>query len=176
MPEADILSAKEIEKRFKTGREELKLGNFYEAQEEFSIISEKTAHLPEKHNLYNSYLALTEVMLGETASLRGCRRYAHNEHSNCETLCNLALAEIKCNQRKKALDAVSRCMKIDPENKRAKAILAKIDTRRKPIIPFLKRSNSLNKILGKISYKTNNKNHNTIIKKYSSTSLHNFIL
>lgn len=163
------LSSEEIGRHFKAGKEELKLMNFFEAYEEFNILTNTKNLSPEEQSLYSSYKALAQVMLGETNAISQLRESIKSQDANSDLFCNLALAEIKCNKRKNALNAVNRGLIANPNCKRAIAIKKKIDTRRKPIIPFLNRNNSLNILLGKVSYKTSNKGRKSRSSKYGST-------
>ncbi len=176
MPANNMLPQAEIDKIFSIGKEELKLTNFYEAFEKFNMVVNQSNLDNNNHDLYLSYLGLSRVMLGEINAIDECREIANvPQQRNADICCNLALAEIKLNERNNAIAAIKKSLSYDPHNSRAIAIKRKIDTRRKPTIPFFNRNHSLNILLGKISYKTMAKNRKARINKYSST-LTNFII
>ena len=66
---------------------------------------------------------------------------------------NLALVYLKLNRKREAVGAFKRGLKIDRSNKKIyEAWKNTVGIRRKPAIPFLPRSNFLNKAIGKWTY------------------------
>jgi len=63
---------------------------------------------------------------------------------------NLGKAYLASDQRKQAHDAFTKGLEFDNRNKSLLAELKKLGRRRKPVVPFLKRSSPINKGLGKL--------------------------
>lgn len=66
---------------------------------------------------------------------------------------NLGKAYLAANKRKDAYASFQKGLEIDIENRDLLSELKKIGIRKQPPFPFLKRSNPLNKYIGKLSYK-----------------------
>lgn len=67
---------------------------------------------------------------------------------------NLGRAFLKGNNKKEAIEAFQRGLKIDPDHKGIKWELKKLGSRKKPPLSFLDRSNPLNIFLGKLMNKS----------------------
>ena len=61
---------------------------------------------------------------------------------------NLGRAYLKAGKKKEALNALRQGLRNDADNKEIRLELARLGTRRKPPVPFLKRSNPINKYIG----------------------------
>ncbi len=61
---------------------------------------------------------------------------------------NLGRAYLKGNKKREAVNAFNKGLKHDPENHDLLWEIRKLGTRRKPAVPFLKRSNPINKYIG----------------------------
>ncbi|MFI5294538.1 MAG: tetratricopeptide repeat protein [Thermodesulfovibrionales bacterium] len=66
---------------------------------------------------------------------------------------NLGKAYLASNQRKAALDAFREGLKHDSKHKELQSHTAKLGWRKNPVIPFLDRSNPINKYLGKLRHR-----------------------
>ncbi len=66
---------------------------------------------------------------------------------------NLGKAYLTCNKKKAALDAFREGLKHDPKHKELLSHMAKLGSRKNPVIPFLDRSNPINKYLGKLRHR-----------------------
>jgi tetratricopeptide (TPR) repeat protein len=66
---------------------------------------------------------------------------------------NLGKAYLAAGRRLEAVTAFDKVMEIDPENSETMDIMKKVGARRKPVMPFLERSNPINKYMGKLLYK-----------------------
>lgn len=103
-------------------------------------------------NKYRSYEALTRVCLGDKHAVEACREVAAEDVKDVEVHYNLALAEYKLNNRRRAVLAVQRGLVIDAANTELLRLRALMGTRRQPLIHFLDRNNVVNKWLGKLTY------------------------
>jgi len=66
---------------------------------------------------------------------------------------NLGKAYIAAGRRREAFIAFNKVMEKDPENRELGNILKKIGSRRKPFVPFLRRSHPINKYMGMLLHK-----------------------
>jgi tetratricopeptide (TPR) repeat protein len=66
---------------------------------------------------------------------------------------NLGKAYLAANKKKEAVESFQEGIKIDKNNEELLNEMKKLGTRRKPPLPFLKRSNPVNKYIGKLTYK-----------------------
>jgi tetratricopeptide (TPR) repeat protein len=66
---------------------------------------------------------------------------------------NLGKAYLAAGRRMEAVTYFGKAKEIDPENSEARDIMKKIGARRKPVVPFLERSNPINKYVGKLLFK-----------------------
>jgi tetratricopeptide (TPR) repeat protein len=105
-------------------------------------------------HLYMSYLGVTQVLLNDVSGLNLCRRAAQEEGHRGEVFENLARAELKLGHRKQACDALRRGMRLDKGNAGLRALREDMGVRRHPCLSFLDRDNPLNRLLGKITYRT----------------------
>jgi hypothetical protein len=101
---------------------------------------------------YRSYEGLTRVCMGEKHAVELCREVAANAIRDVEVQYNLALAEFKLDNRRRAVLAVQRGLSIDAANAELLRLRALMGARRQPVISFLNRDNAINKWLGKLTY------------------------
>lgn len=66
---------------------------------------------------------------------------------------NLGKAYLTCNKKKAALDVFREGLKHDPKHKELLSHIAKLGSRKNPVIPFLDRGNPINKYLGKLRHR-----------------------
>lgn len=66
---------------------------------------------------------------------------------------NLGRAYIAADGKKEAIEALKKGLKIDPEDREILTELQKLGVRRKPPVPFLERSNPINKYIGMLLHK-----------------------
>ena len=154
---------------FKLGQEELRLQNYTQALDHFSFLVALSKPSDQHFPKYQSYLGLCQVLLGENEGISLCRESAKSIPDSVSIKCNLALAELQLNKRNNAISALESGIKLDPKNKHLKKLHSRLDTRRKPFLPFVSRDNFINIVVGKISYKANRKRSESIrIGKYSN--------
>ena len=103
-------------------------------------------------NKYRSYEGLTRVCLGDKHAVEVCREIATEDIKDVEVHYNLALAEFKLNNRRRAVQAVQRGLSIDATHPELRRLRTLMGSRRQPVINFLDRDHAVNKWLGKLSY------------------------
>lgn len=101
---------------------------------------------------YRSYEGLTRVCLGDKHAVELCREVAAEDLNDVEVYYNLALAEYKLNNRRRAVQAVQRGLSIDAANPELRRLRTLMGSRRQPVISFLDREHAVNKWLGKLTY------------------------
>jgi len=114
----------------------------------------KTLESIDEHaELYNSVLSgygLTLVLNSDKNGLLMCRDAASNEVFDGEVFLNLACAEWHSDNRKRAVDAVRRGVKIAPDHTQLNRACAKLDCRKKCCFSFLPRGHKLNRLFGRM--------------------------
>ena len=63
---------------------------------------------------------------------------------------NLGKSYLAAGRRLEAVAVLNKVMEMDPENRETRDIMKKVGARRKPVVPFLERSNPINKYMGKL--------------------------
>ncbi len=65
---------------------------------------------------------------------------------------NLARVRLLANDRRGAVRAIARGLKLDPNHRGLRGVREEIGVRRRPTIPFLSRDNVLNRLLGRMRH------------------------
>lgn len=104
-------------------------------------------------NTYRSYEGLTRICLGEKSAVALCRDAAADDLRAVEVHYNLALAEFKLKNRRRAVLALQRGLVIDSANPELRHLRAVMGNRRQPVLRFLSRDHPLNKWLGRLTYR-----------------------
>lgn len=138
----------EAEELFTAGIEAFKNGKHLEAAD----LLEKAMAL-ERKPIYCSSLAV--CLAREKSNLKRavslCKEAIKNDPKNSLHFLNLGRVHIMANQKKDAIRILYMGLR-HSENREIIAELNRIGRRRRPVIPFLERSNPLNKFLGKLIY------------------------
>ena len=87
--------------------------------------------------LYRSYHGLSLVNCGDFSGLNLCRNAAGMETIDADVFLNLALAELRMKHRKRACNAVSLGLDIDPRHSGLQKLRRSMGMRRRPCVPFL---------------------------------------
>ena len=153
---SDVEFLSEVNRIFATGLQNFEERNYQEALSFFSKATDSAEAFDPHRHRYLSYMGVCEVMLGNISGLERCRQAALEETKFADVFCNLAIAEFNHFSRRRALAAIHKGMRVDPKSDALPTLLNQIDTRRRPTIPFLSRDNSVNRILGRVSYKLGN--------------------
>jgi len=146
-----ILSAENL---FRKGLAALSGGDAREARALFhaAIQAERRRGIRRPQMRYLSFYGLS-VALSEGATVeavRACEVAARSEQATADLFLNLAKVYEMAGKLTRALDACERGLLMDPDHPGLRAILARLDRRRTPPLPFLDRSNPLNRWLGKV--------------------------
>ncbi len=129
---------------------------FYAAIEFFTNAMKTDGKKSGFYNKYLSFISLCQVLNGDKSSLNILRELATNDCCDGDIYCNLAIAEFISKHRRRAFDAIAKGQKIGADHNGLELLYEMLDTRRPPVISFLKRDNPVNITLGKISYKLKN--------------------
>ena len=104
------------------------------------------------HDLCLSYQGLALVYAGDVSGLNLCRHVAARDSRQPDIYANLALAELRLRHRRRAWEALSRGLALDESHARLRQVARIMGTRRRPVVPFLRRDNPLNRWLGRATY------------------------
>jgi hypothetical protein len=104
-----------------------------------------------------SWYALTLVLVERNSNLgmQLAEQALRAAGPDPEILLNCARIHLALNQRERAARAVSRGLARFPDDARLLAARDAMGTRRSPVIPFLPRSNPVNRFLGKLRHRWN---------------------
>jgi len=100
-----------------------------------------------------SFIGLTRIILGDPEGIKQCRTAAHFEHYDADVYYNLAVAELKVRDRRRAVDAIRAGLVIERDHRGLNKLRRKIGQRRAPVLRFLSRDHALNKMLGRLTYR-----------------------
>ncbi|MGD2075276.1 MAG: hypothetical protein PVI91_12560 [Gammaproteobacteria bacterium] len=145
---------REARTEYRLGRSFFDKGRWKSAASHFGQAERISGREDVYRQLYRSCHGLSLIYAGDVSGLNLCRNAAGLETVHAAVFLNLALAELRLHHRKRACQAVSRGLKVDPRHKELLALRRKMGVRRPPFIPFLKRDNLLNKWLGKATYRS----------------------
>jgi len=135
------------------GHDSLMAKDYKAAQREFR---EALNSIDEHDELYNkaaSYLGLAQVLTSDRNGLLLCRDAASSGVVEGDVYLNLACAEWHANNRKRAIEAVSRGREIDANHQQLVRASILIDSRRRNTVPYLPRQHLLNRLLGRMMRK-----------------------
>lgn len=98
-------------------------------------------------------LTLTLVARDELKGVAFCEEAIRRGGDEPDALWRLALVYLATFRKDRAIRELRRGLEIDPRHPRLLATIDSLGIRRKPVIPFLHRSNPLNKFLGKLRHR-----------------------
>lgn len=100
---------------------------------------------------YLSYygLSLAQAGLSTQIALQACKTAVLKQTNDPVLFLNLGRVYLLTGKPVRAMEAFERGLRLAPEHKALRMELAKIDRRSRPAIPFLDRSNPVNRWLGK---------------------------
>ena len=139
-------SAKDAKKYFSSGKKYFKKGNVDGARLAFERAYRFDSENPE----YMSYHGLSEALRWHKIGygLELCTRAIKRDFTNPEFYVNLARVYKEAGNKKGALTALKKGLRFKPEDNAIHEMLIELGARKRQIIPFLKRSNILNRTLG----------------------------
>jgi len=137
------------------GIEACKKGQWKEGLAVLGKVAEADRQGAELNGQFYSYLgygiARYERRVKEGLAL--CQHSIKLQFYEPENYLNLARVHLLARNRRKAVEALNRALKLNASNPGAMALAREIGWRRRPVIPFLSRSNFLNRLLGRLSYR-----------------------
>ncbi|HVR12007.1 MAG TPA: hypothetical protein VMW75_28450 [Thermoanaerobaculia bacterium] len=95
-------------------------------------------------------IALRQQRLGE--GLKLCQHAVKLEFYQAENYLNLARTHLLADHRRAAVRAVADGLKIERDNRQLLELHHELGVRRRPVLPFLSRSNPFNLLLGRIRH------------------------
>ena len=141
------------------GIEACKKGQWKEGLAVLGKVAEADRQGAELNGQFYSYLgygiARYERRVKEGLAL--CQHSIKLQFYEPENYLNLARVQLLARNRRKAVEALNRALKLNASNPGAIALAREIGWRRRPVIPFLSRSNFLNRLLGRLSYRLRRK-------------------
>jgi len=85
--------------------------------------------------------------------LKLCEHAVKIQYYEPDNHLNLARVQLMTSDRKGAVASIARGLKLDPNHKGLKELRLDIGVRRRPVIPFLSRTNLLNQLFGRLRHK-----------------------
>jgi tetratricopeptide (TPR) repeat protein len=95
-------------------------------------------------------IALRQQRLGE--GLKLCQHAVKLEFYQAENYLNLGRTHLLAGQRRAAVRAVADGLKIEPDNAQLLELQHDLGVRKRPVLPFLSRSNLFNLLLGRVRH------------------------
>lgn len=146
------MATESSEGQFKEGLVFLKNDNLEKATRAF----EKAYKEDKESARYMSYYGMCAALRwGEIGlGIELCTRALKKEFYKAEYYINLARVYLKADNKKGAIAVLKKGLRFDPENDIIHGELVRLGARKRPIIPFLRRSHPVNKFLGIFLRKT----------------------
>ena len=145
--------AQQVQQEYQLGLAFFRRRHWKAATRHFRMVDQKSGRQDIHQHLYRSYHGLALVYSGDVSGLNLCRHAAARETIHATVFQNLARAEIHFRHRKRAWDAISLGLKLEPSHASLLKLRRNMGVRRDPCLPFLGRDNPLNKWLGKATYR-----------------------
>ncbi len=116
----------------------------------FNSASKPSGELP---MVYLSYLGYGIARYhNKREGLALCEQAVKLEFYQPESLYNLARTAAYLGERRKAIKAVERALKLDPRHAESLALHAELGRRRDPVLSFLSREHAINRFLGQLRH------------------------
>jgi Flp pilus assembly protein TadD len=150
MPNAIETEAFESRDLFGRAEEQIKRGRYREA----SVLITQALKMAPDNPIYISYLGYCIGSLGNLdAGEKMCRRAMKLGPTVPIVLVNLGRILVERGRRREARVLFSQAYSIDNTNAPAALELSRLGVRRPPVLPFLKRTNVMNKYLGMLRHR-----------------------
>lgn len=141
---------------FRKGLAALTEGKPQEAVEQFkqAILIERQRSVTRPQMRYVSFYGLALALAnGATAeALQACERAARLDFYNPDLQFNLGKVYLMAGKTTRALMALERGHRLAPSHKGLKAAIAQVDRRGRTVLPFLRRSHPMNRLLGRMRH------------------------
>ena len=138
-----------------SGIEHCRAGRWDKGVEYLRYVAAREPRGLSEAGLFLSYLGCAVARTGARTSegLALCEQAVQVEFYQPENYVNLARTHLLAGRRLSALRAVEQGLRVDPEDQRLHELLHRIQLRRTPVLPFLARSNPINKYVGMIRHR-----------------------
>jgi len=149
----------ELNQAAQRGVDACKRGDWKEGLAILGKVAESDRQGAELTGLFYSYLGYG-IARYERRSKEGlalCQHSIKVQFYEPENYVNLARVHLLTRNRRKAVEALTRALKLNASHPRATALAREIGWRRPPVLPFLSRDNFLNRILGKMRHQLQQK-------------------
>ena len=144
------------EESFQRGQESLELGHHREALAYFNgaiEIEKQLGQVKQPQARYLSYygLCLSLTGTGSHEAVRFCRVAAEMEGYRSDVCWNLGRVLLAAGRRREAHEALRWGLRLQPDHRGIRHDLIRMGARRQPMLPFLRRTNPLNRFLGRLA-------------------------
>ena len=148
------MSENAAERTFRKGRAELQAGDLITALAHFEAairIEQGRGHAPAGRYLsyFGACLARATGRLAEARE--ACERGVEAEFYNPDLLLNLGKVCLQAGDREAAYGAFRAGMRLQGDHRGLRQALQAMGVRRRPRLPFLRRSHPVNRVLGRLS-------------------------
>lgn len=144
---------REAEQEFLAGTCRMRDGDWGVALNHFSLAARIAGHRDPMANTYLSYEGLALIHLNERRGLLLCRRAAARELLRGDVFRNLARAELRLGNRRRACQVIRRGLTVDARHAGLRELRRRMGVRRPPAIAFLSRDHFLNRYIGRLTYR-----------------------
>jgi tetratricopeptide (TPR) repeat protein len=134
------------EEQFRKGKKYLNKDNLGKAAKAFERAYKADMENPNYMSYYGMCAAMGRGAIG--LGLELCTRAIKKEFSRAVFYVNLGKVYLAAGNKKGAIAVIKKGFRYNPESDELKHMLIMLGIRTRPIIPYLKRSNPLNKFLG----------------------------
>ncbi len=138
-------------KALKSGFRQKEAMAFFEASLLLDSRGQKSSGQPRYRSYYGLCLSSTKGKMKDALKL--CRKATKDEFYNYEVWLNLGKVEKQAGNSLKAHKALVRALHLSPRKAEVREELKSLGLRREPLFSFLGRSNVVNRLLGRITYR-----------------------
>lgn len=139
---------------FRRGLRAFREGRAARAREDFerAMSAEKRGGVVRPSMRSLSYYGLSRALAEGVSreALEACERAALWDDFDADLMANLGWIYLLANRRTSALAALERGLRLDSENRRLRALLARAERRSRPVLSMLPRAHPLNRVLGRL--------------------------
>ncbi len=132
------------------GLERFRRADWNGALEQFQRFEAHTHDWDPLVHVSRSYHGLARVMMGDDRGVFLCRKAAGCATGEADLFYNLAVVEMRLNQRRRAVAALHRALMLAPSDPKVLRLRQHLRVRRRQPIPFLPRNHVLNRFIGKL--------------------------
>ena len=135
---------------YNNARDALKAEDYRAAERAFKEALDAIDVSDKDYHNVQSYYGLSQVLNENPNGLLLCRDAASNEVIDGDVFLNLACAEWESGNRKRAIDAIRRGIKVDVQHEQLNSACTKLGCRKRCCFGFLSRNHKLNRLFGRL--------------------------